>query len=508
MSRNILGAALAVALSSLACSRAPSVQEVAETTAVAAEELSAEAGRSFDSAGKMSNLGALASLPVAPRAMPPEISTRLEPLLNPVRHPVVRSLSGGDDGTPNTPGEAWEAEGKKAAKFLRERVFTEDNLEEETSDALIFRVTGEDLCGDGTRPPEPSCVSHLDKYEIRLRAMRAVEGAGIDVTVLMGPDRLEPLRLELAPTRAALQLDVSEICDTYAYLAGVHDQTIDLPTHCEGKLELVAERHGEHDTSASVNILSNIEVTFARSSGFLPQSFRTQARSPAWRARSTGAERRITLDVDLGVTDTFWGPATYQVGSPLNGKLWRYHLGGASLSTSVVEGDSELLVTNLGAGDEQSYQALGDDKLYAYDLNPTTGRRITARIVTSPGQEPVVHLSPAVEVPVRITLAPMAADPALEVPAWALDESIQLSLTGGATGPALQRIPMDWSNPDEMPVRYTRVVAGTLRAIADEPGVEPLVVEAGQCLAESDDWDVDTARAHPLTRRYTAAACP
>ncbi len=123
----------------------PSVEDVSGAVSKTVLHATAQAEHSSATVQNMPQLGALAasasgfarSLPddAFPKMMPlAELPKRLAESMGP-----RKSVPGhGDTGL----GQ-W---GRATAEFLEQRVFTEENVESREGDAIIFRVTGEDLC--------------------------------------------------------------------------------------------------------------------------------------------------------------------------------------------------------------------------------------------------------------------------------------------------------------------------------------------------------------------------
>jgi hypothetical protein len=142
------------------CSFAPSVADVQNATTSAATAIYDNAGTGAESVANMPTVGALgmgmgsmfkAAPDVAQQLLLPKPEVVQGLMLNDA---LVQQLMPRRDGVMSKAGptvqqgtaDSMHAAGQALARLLRERIFTEDNVEEETFDAIIFRVTGEDVC--------------------------------------------------------------------------------------------------------------------------------------------------------------------------------------------------------------------------------------------------------------------------------------------------------------------------------------------------------------------------
>ena len=70
--------------------------------------------------------------------------------------------------------DSFDAQVAQIRKFLKERIFVEENLESSDSFSATFRVPGSAICSDGTTAADPACVSQVARFPPReLWARRA-----------------------------------------------------------------------------------------------------------------------------------------------------------------------------------------------------------------------------------------------------------------------------------------------------------------------------------------------
>lgn len=522
----LLGVAVAGTLLGVGCTRPPTVDEVADATATAASTAFSEGGRSSRAASQMDSISLLGS---GMSALSGERATGLPPLMLPgdlARQLAQRTSDavGAGDASKSAilerltipgitdlsiasaeqslsasaeedPQSYYDAQGEKTAKFLRKRIFTQENLEEKTGDALIFRITGEDVCTDGTVEPSASCVESFDRYEIRLKATRPDQG--IDVTLLVGPSRFAPLRVKLAKDSMALEVDLAQTKSSYEYFYQGSGSTTPagLPRVMEGVVALSAVKHGDHDFTVATSVLQAIRIETETPNGAI--TFQTVVRKPLISTRFIGPEQRLLMRVDAGETDIGYPYKSY-LSTGTAGQRLDIHLGGLSYSFDTAQGAQEVLVTQIGLGDDQTYVAIDGHKLYTIDLNTGSGRHLDLLVSRDTDGIPVVKVQPNYDVALGVFLQPMAAD--AHIAPWSYEEHLRMTLSGEG-GPSVKDVPANSTTgfPGAL-----KVVSGTLRLEADEPGVAPVVVEAGACLVRTG---TTTADAHPFSV-YAAQPCP
>lgn len=504
---------LALFATAAGCSFAPSVEDVQNATASAATAICDNAGAGAEAVANMPTVGALgagmtsmfkAAPDVAQQFLLPKpevlqglmVNDELVQQLMPRRDGVVAKASPTvQQGT----AESMHAVGQSLARLLRERIFTEENVEERTFDAIIFRVTGKDVCvyedATGKFQPisDPACASSFDRFEVRIKAQQP---DALELTLLMGPDRYAPLVLDFTEDSFAVTADFVDLKKTYLYVAQVLGMNVVMPEVMEGKVRVMATRYGDSDYGVDFSVLQ--EVKLEQTAGTTKTFLHVAAKSPISTARYDGIQKRLTSNLDLGAVELGM-PSAYAYGAGMGGPdtQFTWHLGGASYSFDTREGDTEMLVTNVGIGDEQSYWALNGTKLDAFDLNAASGRRFDMRVVTQAGADPLFKFSPGFDLAEHLNLEPMASY-GVSVPAWAYTENLSVVL--GGADPTLQAIPYNY---DTNTPGALKVASGTLTLTADEPGIAQVVVEAGQCLLR----DPASTSQHPFGAYY-AGTCP
>ena len=152
---------------------------------------------------------------------------------------------------PSLSGEDGEDGGAFVAAISKTFVDGEDGEEIEALIALIFneqnyegdgyyRLSGAALCGESSDTGvDAECAAEFDSLEIRFRAVLA--GDGLDISLAVGPERAEPLVLELRSNRIALVIDLGEGKKAITHLAKLTGEEVELPRVMEGSLAFELE---------------------------------------------------------------------------------------------------------------------------------------------------------------------------------------------------------------------------------------------------------------------------
>ena len=394
-------------------------------------------------------------------------------------------ISSQDDGAVAVALPEGEQSGEEVADSLAERLFTADNYEGDG----VYRIPVDMVCSadDTTGEMDPECVEQWERAELRIKVELVDDG--LDFTLLVGPDRAAPLALELRPARVTVVIDLGEAADAIRFLA----PEAELPDVLEGVVAFSLVVNGPDDVSFEIAVREAVRVEANTAEGRL--SFATEAKDPLASLRIEAAARRLTALFDLGRTQLSM-PNQMGDESSLASGTWSIDLRGLSFTATAQDGADEIVIDNIGLGDDTSTIKLDDIQLVGIDLNPADGRRYKMTLRPDPaGGLPIVTFEPGVELLVDLFLQPLA-DAGDAVDPWALDDSYRIALDGDQ--PATQSIAPDDTTGAPGALRIAR---GTLAIESDTASV---TVATGQCLLA----DEVTEGEHPLLGGLTAGACP
>jgi len=188
-------------------------------------------------------------------------------------------------------------------KDLRERILIPANLESETSTSATYRLGPDVLCGsDAPVAPgatgsaadyDSECVDQANRLQLRLRLTSPAEG-DVDVTLLLGKERNEPVVFELHQHSLGLKVDLAEALAAAREL-GEDAQEIE---KLSGVLELQLVENQPRDYSLELNVLEALKAVVHSGGDTLSASL--GASSPALELRVDGNARRLLASMDLG----------------------------------------------------------------------------------------------------------------------------------------------------------------------------------------------------------------
>ena len=394
-------------------------------------------------------------------------------------------ISTSDDGALAVALPEGEQSGEEVADTLAERLFNADNYEGDG----VYRIPVDLVCSadDETGEMDPECVEQWERAELRIKVELADDG--LDFTLLIGPDRSAPLTLELRPGRISVVVDLGETADAIRFLA----PEAELPDVLEGVVAFSLVVNGPQDVSFAIAVREAVRVEASTDDGRI--AFATDARDPLASLRIEVAARRLTALFDLGRTQLSM-PNQMGDDSSLAAGTWSIDWRGLSFTATAQDGADEIVIDNIGLGDDTSTIKLDGTQLVGIDLNPADGRRAKLTLRPDPaGGLPIATFEPGLEVLIDVFLQPLA-DAGDLIDPWLLDDSYRIALSGDR--PATQSIA-----PDELSGTpgALRIARGQL---AIESQTASVTVSTGQCLLADPVTDGE----HPLLGGLAAGACP
>jgi hypothetical protein len=475
-----------LALGGVGCSDAPDAKEVSDTTAARTSEMIRAASASARVMSEMSSLESMGSA-----------ATILQKTFGAV--PLMGAPStctdpaGCESEMPSNPvpsdPAAVEAQAALMEKYLRERIFTEANVEGTEGDSIFFRIQGDDVCTLGTAPADVSCVQSVDKLELRIRATRA-DKDGLDLGFQLGPNRDEPLVLSFAEKSMAVAVDLGETKDAVIFLAP--EASAQLPKVMVGKVELRLTENGPQDLTFSTGILDAIRIEVDEDGA--THSFSTAKATPLSELRMNANAKRLSFALNLGTTE-YKGP--YGGTSSLSSQQVVYSLSGLSFEFNAEEAQNDFVIAHVGLGDAQSYMSLNGTKIVTADLNALSGRHFDLNLSKGADGLPLMRVLPEFDLAAKFFMAPLKADPTAEVPSFYEDQSYRVRLSGGGS-PSIR--PVDANTATGFPGGL-QVVSGELSLQGKNATV---TVPAGKCLVGKE---VAAENSHPLLGYFEARDC-
>ena len=370
---------------------------------------------------------------------------------------------------------------------LLELVFNEESYEGDG----YFRLRPEVVCEkDLAGNIDQQCVKEVNRAEIRLRAVLA--GDGLDISLAIGPDRSEPLILELRSDRLSAVIDLAEGKDAIAHLAEISGEDADLPEVMEGVLAFSLVVNGDKDVSLETAVRQPVRVEAALAQGAI--SFSSEAKEPMASIRLQENQVTFRLDVGKTVLSVPWQLAGD--GSLAQGDTFRMEFAGISVMTTLRPDDQSATIRNIGLGDGTTSIKLDDHALFALDLNADLGRRFDVTITPTANGAASFLVEPGFDLSMAFDLRPLALA-GDQIEEFMLNETYRIAFTGNDATAAPYA-------PDTANDGGIRIESGTL-TISSTAATDDIVVTAGQCLVENP---TPPAEAHAVLGFLTTAACP
>jgi hypothetical protein len=476
-----LSAASALLLATIGCHR-PTPEEIATQTAENTAALITEAGETAQSINDMSSLdtaaAGLRSAYGAPCA-------------------ATDATCAAPDAPPQ---DSFDAQVAQIRKFLKERIFIEENLESSDAFSATFRVPGTALCSDGTTTPDPSCVSQVDALELRVVAWPQL-GGGVNLQVLVSSDRFELMTFELGKQTLAVVTDLPQTKKALDFIATQGGATTTpTPKVLEGKLEWRLTKNGDHDFTMSYAVLWGVKVAWNDASG-KEISFSTASTNPLASLRVEAPKKRVTVELNVGETKYTapFADAT-NASNPLNGQPQALLLSGLTAKLVAEEG-KDVLIDNLGLGGGQSSLKIGDQTAVTVDLNKDSWRHLDMKLSRDDQGRVVVTMNPELDVIVGAFYS-VLRQMGSAYPDTLVDESLRMRIAGGGA-PSMTAVA---ANADTGFPGGWKMLSGSMTFSTNQSGYDPLVVGAGQCLVRRQS--APPAEAHPIYGAWEAVDCP
>jgi hypothetical protein len=389
--------------------------------------------------------------------------------------------------------------------WLRERVLTQENLENKTDDEATYLLHPDPTCralpqeGDpaGTVPSlNQGCVDDLTRLAVRV-VMRA-DGDGGRLKILIGPDRIELSQFVIHSDLLAVEVDLPK-----AYAATqVIDQTLGsdspTPTRFEalaGRIRLAVHKDGEKKVTGSAAVLQAINIATLESDGTPGPVVKLAASDPTFAVTADGVAETLTLATDLGALEVFapWDPS----GAGLHNRDLHVTVGGAYGTATFTEASDKVVATGVGVG-PTTIDAHGT-RLFELGLNPNDARRFDVTVSLDDAGQPQLELQPRFDLSFGLHFGAVAGEFMDPPPSYVLNESYGVKLDNGGAPARLAGVPSSATFNGGV-----KVSAGTL-TISSTGAPSPVIVPAGRCLTGLSEAPSGT---HPILGALSVVDCP
>jgi hypothetical protein len=412
------------------------------------------------------------------------------------------------------------------------------------------------------------CADLLAEIPVRLQFTSKVDGE-IQVAILFGDDKHNPIRFEMSATLVALEVDLAAMLATVEDIIEVLDsgdegdegdemedaeQEEGEPVELEnlaGVLRLSLENSGEKKMKAAFGIVEKMVLEIKHGE----DQYKAELGSLLLGAEADGSNETISAEFaleDLSLTapyamlvdmmegeedcsearmirprefdgrpgegDEPWREPPGMDGDPCGDDgdddaeapegIFSVSLSGVSASgifTSDEDAES-IQVTGIGLGKDTTTVKFNDETLLSVDLNANDGRLFDLTFTMDDEDNATFEFVPVLDLVVGMNLVSVVDE--LEPPEWMIEETFTLNLSG-ADAPSMTALA-------ESENGAMRVNAGTLTISAASMPDKTLTVEAGMCMQGEgsdddgegpDEEDEDDGATHPLDELYSLE-CP
>ena len=385
--------------------------------------------------------------------------------------------------------------------YLTNQIFADGNIESESDRSVTYLLRGAVVCtGDSEIAPDPDCVDQVDQAQIRLKVTSPQDG-DVDVDVLIGPQKANPLSIEIHQTMLAAEIDLGGLKGAIRSLTN-DDPSVELPSTMQGRIRGEVEVLGAQKARVAVSVLTDIKVAGADYEVGLGKS------APALELVADGVAKTLTSTANLGAMSVK-APYSTEVYSDLDGSYTEVShvldVAIAGLSSSLtLSGDTDTLtITNIGLGDATSVIKVDGSQVIGIDLNADAGRKLAATI-TGDATGTTIAVDPKFDLALAMDFSVLADDPDADFPAWAMGETMRVTLDGA--NPSI-RISEE--------TEAVEVLSGALKMELATAG-DAISVAAGQCLLQvaQEPTPIDSPDPAPVTEDngpfsgMESGACP
>lgn len=429
--------------------------------------------------------------------------------------------------------------------WLEENVFTEANLESSDETSATYRLRGELFCSaqedcamsvpcdpnqvdcydldvrECSSEPDEECIAQVNEAKIRLKVTFRGDDA-LTITLQLGPERLEPVALDLSPAKVRLSTDLADVKEAIIFLSTIAGEEIpELPETMVGRLSIGLTVNGEQDVSVELSILEAVAFALTTEDGVV--AFDAGAANPMMQVRAEGLAERLTVTGSSGLLslvmpwallddgddeEDFADPAApepmMEEPAPVDGTFsFKSSGGGYSI---VLEGGNEALKVRgvhmnapLAGMDYPVELKRNDTLLFFLDLNAESGRSFDVDVTPDTAADSALFtFTPELDLSVGFFLESIAANDA-SIDPWLYDEVYNVNLSGSGSASVLPVAADDAGFPGGL-----KVVAGTL-VLSSSGSAQSVVVSEGECLSGTE---VLAADAHPVLGHFVVIDCP
>lgn len=437
-----------------------------------------------------------------------QLRTRLENLAEAAcdaNHNCLVTLSDDSDAGSDANDASFESEADDFEAALRTRIFNEGNVEQELGDRVILRMRSNIVCREDEAGLEidEDCAAFLDKVPVRIQLTSLREG-DVDAALLIGESQLEVLVVSLHESEIAIEADLDNIKATITQIAGEFGEEDPLKdVVLSGALRAWLATTGDLAHTIGFGITRDLKVAFPVDEHEISINAEKSDEAITLHIDGTNNTIRNTIsfgDIRVSFPITEGGDITCDdtgCTEPDETFLGQgvVHIAGITSVAVAEENGEALVISGLSLGNAPATLTVNDLPILSLALNPSAGGVFDALLKATNGNLEVT-VTPSFEAVVDLAFKNLTN--ANDVPAWAVDEKLSITLDGSDAPKVLLR--------NDIPSRI-QVLAGRLTLSASQAGTT-VTASAGECV---DEVDTDSSTSNSNDDRpfadLTVAAC-
>ncbi len=400
---------------------------------------------------------------------------------------------------------------------LTNYIFHADNVEKNLDDGAMFLLKGAILCAEDEDEASDEelaeCESTVDELQLRIKA-RKNENGTIKLAFFAGEDRFPPLKLTLDKKHIQMELDLEQIKSSYDHIARIVDEEempLDELQKLQGRIALTLQFTPAKDLKFSTSILSTIKVAAKVDQELI--KFAMDAGDDIVVLNLNGAQQSVDASTNFPQVDLTMPlfadneRADDDRSDARNeksvGRL-DIHLAGLSLGMRLTSETQDLVVTNIGLGEDTTTLKFNNHPIFSLDLNKGHSRAFDLTITPLHEEESALfHVSPALVVDAKLALGPLLdAIESEDDPAFLRKDKISVAFIGG-DGASMKPLPGDDRDFEggllmvEGALTFSSAAADLTRTI-----------QAGQCLVPVEPHEAEANNRDPHPFEFLGAgAC-
>ncbi len=369
---------------------------------------------------------------------------------------------------------------------LKENVFRDDLVESDDGTTVVYWLDPDKVCDED----DDDCVSALTETEVRV-SVTDQDDDTLLVELLVDDRNDHPMSMVLSDSGMEVTVDLEKTLDVLRDFAG---EGVTLPESLSGVLRASLVKNSEDNFTLSYGLLEPLtfSVPYGDSGDAIVGSY--AASEDAVSATFDGDEGTIAYaidwkNIDVTIPGSVVCGETEDCGDKEREGSFNVHVGGLSYGTVLQDGLTEIVIDDVGLGNDTTAVRLNDESLVEIDLNPQDGRRLTIQIQDTEAGT-LVTFEPKFDLRIATTLSNLSESLRADLPGWLEDEIFRVTFGGDARAQML--IPDDCNDGGQSP----EIVEGTLTLEATSSS-GPVVVEAGMCVVQAEAAEDETL-SHPF----------